>query len=110
LRGARARPGLHAPASGHGGANRARGDARGTRLDVALIRRHPELSRRKARDVILKGQVSVDGQTALEAGREVAEGAEIRWNPNKKALSRARLSLPLLYGDDSLLVSTSRPV
>ena len=74
------------------------------RLDVALIRRHPELSRRRARDVIRKGQVSVDGETALEAGREVAEGAAIRWDPNKKALPRARLSLPLLYGDDALLV------
>lgn len=81
-----------------------RGDVRGTRLDVALIRRHPDLSRRKARDVIRKGQVSVDGETALEAGREIAEGAAIRWDPNKKALPRARLSIPLLYGDESLLV------
>lgn len=54
--------------------------------------------------MILKGQVSVNDQTALEPGREVAEAAAIRWNPNKKALPRARLSLPLLYGDDSLLV------
>ena len=85
-------------------AKRPRSGAPGTRLDVALIRRHPQLSRRKAQDVIRKGQVSVDDETALEAGREVGDRANIRWDPNKKALPRARLSLPLLYRDDFLLV------
>ncbi|MFI5006285.1 MAG: S4 domain-containing protein, partial [Solirubrobacterales bacterium] len=42
-----------------------------TRLDLALIKRHPDLSRRKARDVIEKGQVSVDGRTVREAGEPV---------------------------------------
>ena len=74
------------------------------RLDLALIRVHPELSRRKARDVIEKGQVSVSGETVLDAGRAVVDGASIRWDPNRKALRRARLSLPLLYRDDALLV------
>jgi 23S rRNA pseudouridine1911/1915/1917 synthase len=75
-----------------------------TRLDVALIRRHPELSRRKAREVIEKGQVTLDGRTVREPGLELPEGAKPDWDPNRKALPRARLSLPILHQDDSVLI------
>lgn len=74
------------------------------RLDLALIAQHPELSRRKAREVIEKGQVSVAGESVREAGYPVAAGSALVWNPHKKALSRARLSLPLLYEDESILI------
>jgi len=74
------------------------------RLDIALIRRHPSLSRRKAREVIEKGQVTVDGTTVLDKGRAVREDAALVWDPNKKARRRARISLPVLYQDESLLV------
>jgi len=74
------------------------------RLDVALIRGHPELSRRKAREVIEKGQVTVDGATALDAGRSVAGTERIEWDANRPARRRARSSLPLLYEDGQLLV------
>jgi 23S rRNA pseudouridine1911/1915/1917 synthase len=74
------------------------------RLDVALIRRHPELSRRRARDVIEKGQVSVGGALALEPGREVTEDAPIEWDPNRKARKRVRSTIPLLYEDEQILV------
>jgi 23S rRNA pseudouridine1911/1915/1917 synthase len=74
------------------------------RLDLALIRLHPELSRRKARDVIEKGQVTVDGAAALEAGQEVGDGAAIEWDPNRKARRRARSSLTLLYEDVRLVI------
>lgn len=74
------------------------------RLDVALIRKYPELSRRKARDVIEKGQVTVDGATVVEAGRACAEGAALLWDPNLKARRRLRPPLPLLHQDDVLLV------
>jgi 23S rRNA pseudouridine1911/1915/1917 synthase len=74
------------------------------RLDVALIKRHPSLSRRKAKDVIEKGQVTVGGALVLEAGREVADADEITWDPSRKARRRARSSLPLLYEDDRLLI------
>jgi len=74
------------------------------RLDLALIKRHPELSRRRARDVIEKGQVTVGGRTALESGLLVELGAEVAWDPNLKARSRARSSLRLLYEDDDVLV------
>jgi 23S rRNA pseudouridine1911/1915/1917 synthase len=76
----------------------------GQRLDVALIRSHPELSRRRARDVIEKGQVTVDGALARQPGMLVAEGARLHWDANRKALPRARASLPLLWADDSLVV------
>jgi len=74
------------------------------RLDLALIKRHPELSRRRARDVIEKGQVTVGGRTALESGLLVEPGAEVAWDPNLKARSRARSSIRLLHEDDDVLV------
>jgi 23S rRNA pseudouridine1911/1915/1917 synthase len=78
------------------------------RLDVALIRLHADLSRRKSRDVIEKGQVTVDGAVVLEAGHEVTEAAAIAWDPNRKARRRARLSLPLLY-EDARFVIVDKP-
>jgi 23S rRNA pseudouridine1911/1915/1917 synthase len=74
------------------------------RLDVALIRSHPGLSRRKAREVIEKGQVTVDGQAALDAGHSVAGSERIEWDPNRPARRRARSSLPLLYEDAQILI------
>ena len=74
------------------------------RLDMALIRRHPELSRRKAKEVIEKGQVTVDGTTVLDKGRDVRDGATLVWDQHKKARKRARISLPVLYEDESVLV------
>jgi 23S rRNA pseudouridine1911/1915/1917 synthase len=74
------------------------------RLDVALIAAHPKLSRRKAREVIEKGQVTVDGATSLDAGRSVVGAERIEWNPNRPARRRARSSLPLLYEDAQILV------
>jgi len=74
------------------------------RLDLALIALHPGLSRRKAREVIEKGQVAVDGATVLDAGRAVGPGASLVWDANKKARPRARISLPILYQDDAVLI------
>jgi 23S rRNA pseudouridine1911/1915/1917 synthase len=74
------------------------------RLDVALVRRHPGLSRRKAREVVEKGQVTLNGRTVREPGLGVPPGAEPDWDPNRKALPRARLSLPLLHQDEALLI------
>jgi 23S rRNA pseudouridine1911/1915/1917 synthase len=76
----------------------------GLRLDVALIRRFPDLSRRRARDVIEKGQVSVDGTVARLPGMMVTEAAALAWDPNRKALPRARASLPILWSDDALVI------
>ena len=74
------------------------------RLDLRLIASYPELSRRKAREVIEKGQVTVDGSLSREAGAMVGPEASILWNPNRKAMSRVRLSLPRLYEDETLIV------
>jgi 23S rRNA pseudouridine1911/1915/1917 synthase len=74
------------------------------RLDLLLIRKHPALSRRKARDVIEKGQVSVGGELVREAGRDLPESAAIAFDPNRKALPKARLSLPVLYQDEHVIL------
>lgn len=74
------------------------------RLDVVLIAGHPGLSRRRAQDVITKGQVSLDGVTVREPGRRVPDGAVVLWDPNLRALPRARLELPMLFEDEHVLV------
>lgn len=79
------------------------------RLDLALIRLHPGLSRRKAREVIEKGQVTVRGETVLEAGREVAAADEVRWDANRPARRRVRSSLPLLYSDEAIVIVDKPP-
>jgi 23S rRNA pseudouridine1911/1915/1917 synthase len=74
------------------------------RLDLALIGLHPTLSRRRARAAIEKGQVTVDGTRVRAAGHEVAQGAAVVWDPHRKALPRARCSLPILHEDEHVLV------
>lgn len=75
------------------------------RLDVALIARHPELSRRQARAAIEKGQVSVNGAVSAEAGSLVDEKAQVEWDRNRKARPRLRPPVPILFGDEELLVA-----
>ena len=74
------------------------------RLDLLLIRRHPDLSRRKAREVIEKGQVTVAGKVVREPGREVEDGARVEFDPNRRALSRARCTLGVLHEDEHVIV------
>ena len=54
--------------------------------------------------MIEKGQVRVEGRMVLEAGHLVEPAAAIAWDPNLKARSRVRASLPLLHEDDDVLV------
>lgn len=79
-------------------------DRTSIRLDLALSTSRPGMSRRKAREVIEKGQVTVDGALVQESGHTVTPSAVIVWDPNRKALPRARLSLTKLYEDDHLLI------
>jgi len=74
------------------------------RLELLLIRRHPELSRRKAREVTEKGQVKVAGQLVREPGRELPETVAVDFDPNRPALSRVRCSLDILYEDEHVIV------
>jgi 23S rRNA pseudouridine1911/1915/1917 synthase len=74
------------------------------RLDLLLIRRQPGLSRRRAREVIEKGQVSVAGQRVREPGLEVAQDAVVVFDPNRPALPRVRCALPILHEDEHVLV------
>jgi 23S rRNA pseudouridine1911/1915/1917 synthase len=62
------------------------------------------MSRRKARDVVEKGQVTVDGRLVREAGKDVGEDASVAWDPNRKALPRARCTLGVLHEDDHVIV------
>jgi len=74
------------------------------RLDLVLIARHPGLSRRRAQDAITKGQVRLDGAVVREPGLGVPEDADLVWDPNRRALPRARLDLPRLFEDDHVLI------
>jgi 23S rRNA pseudouridine1911/1915/1917 synthase len=74
------------------------------RLDLLLVRAHPGLSRRKAREVIEKGQVRVGGELVREPGRDLPESAAIDFDPNRRALSRVRCTLPVLYEDEHVIV------
>ncbi len=53
--------------------------------------------------------MTVSGETSLEPGRLVPSAAAVRWDPNRRAIRRARSSLPLLYRDDSILVVDKPP-
>jgi 23S rRNA pseudouridine1911/1915/1917 synthase len=77
---------------------------RARRLDLALIAARPEISRRRARQVIESGQVLVDGTPVLEAGRAVPEGARVEWDPHRRRLPRFRPDLPVLVHDPHLVV------
>jgi 23S rRNA pseudouridine1911/1915/1917 synthase len=74
------------------------------RLDLALIARHPELSRRQARAAIERGQVTVDGATVCEPGRRLEPKAEIAWHRQRKALPRRIRDPFVLYHDEHVIV------
>lgn len=79
------------------------------RLDVALVARYAQLSRRRARAAIEGGQVRVDGVRVLEAGRFVRPEAALDWDVNRPARPRARCSLPLLYEGTEVVVVDKPP-
>jgi 23S rRNA pseudouridine1911/1915/1917 synthase len=75
------------------------------RLDLALIHKHPGLSRRRAQAAIEKGQVLVDGAVCREPGRRLGAAARLDWDPNRPALPRpATSAFPILFEDEHILV------
>jgi len=73
------------------------------RLDVRLARQFA-LSRRKAQDVIGAGQVDVAGRPSRDAGLRIDPATPVVWDPNRRRTEAVRLSLPVSYQDDHLVV------
>src|SRR5262245_17516797 len=74
------------------------------RLDRRIRALRPDLSWRRIRELIARGQVTVNGRIVREEGAEVDEAVAIAIDPSRPALPHARLSLERLYEDDEILV------
>ncbi|MBA3271817.1 MAG: RluA family pseudouridine synthase [Acidobacteria bacterium] len=74
------------------------------RLDRRLRALHPDLSWTRIRNGIERGQVTVNGEIARDAGQEVAAPDQVQFDPSRRALSQARLGLVRLYEDQDILV------
>jgi len=74
------------------------------RLDKRLKEAHPDLSWRKVRDAIEKGQVSVDGRVQQDPGLGVLTGATIVLDRNRPAQLKVRTNLDILHEDEHILV------
>lgn len=74
-----------------------------TRLDLAASRAFG-LSRRAARDAVRAGRIDVDGVTAVEPGRDVADAAMLTHHPSRPARRRVRTSLTVLAEDEDFLI------
>ncbi len=73
------------------------------RLDLAVARRFA-LSRRAARDAVRSGRVDLAGAVADQPGLDVAEGAELEYDPNRPERRRVRTRLSVLVEDPAFLV------
>ena len=74
------------------------------RLDLAVARRYG-LPRRKARDAVRAGRVDVEGKTVDEPGRDVPEGAQVAFLPDRPPRRKVRTRLVVLAeGEDFVIV------
>jgi 23S rRNA pseudouridine1911/1915/1917 synthase len=74
------------------------------RLDRRMRAAYPTLSWTRVREAIGSGQVRIDGALARDPAHLVDEGARITFDPSAPRLAHARLDLPALYEDESILV------
>ena len=74
------------------------------RLDQRLRQARADLSWARIREAIERGQVTVDGQTVRDASAIVESSAKVEFDPSRRALPHARLDLPRLYEDGTILV------
>jgi 23S rRNA pseudouridine1911/1915/1917 synthase len=74
------------------------------RLDQRLRELRQDLSWRRIRSAIERGQVTVDDIVMRDPGREVASASAISFDPDRRALPNVRLDLPRLYEDEEILV------
>ena len=86
--------------------------AAGTRLDAYLAGLIEEISRNRIKDLILAGEVEIDGQKILEPKLKVKPGSEILLNlppPIDPTHQTEDIPLDILFEDDSLIV-INKPV
>jgi 23S rRNA pseudouridine1911/1915/1917 synthase len=74
------------------------------RLDRRLKDKHPELSWRRVREAVEKGQVTVDGRVQIDPGLDVYDSAAIDLDINRPAQKRIRASFEILHEDDDVIV------
>jgi 23S rRNA pseudouridine1911/1915/1917 synthase len=90
-----------------------RGDAR-QRLDVALVRRFPGISRRRVQEWIAAGLVRVNGLPATKAAGRLAAGDAVEVavhdpTPPKPEMAPQEIPLSVLYEDEHLLALDKPP-
>jgi 23S rRNA pseudouridine1911/1915/1917 synthase len=73
------------------------------RLDK-LVSEQFQLSRQRAREAILRGQIDVAGERRLDPSCEVAPGEELAYNPNRPRPEVAARNLKVLYEDRDILI------
>jgi 23S rRNA pseudouridine1911/1915/1917 synthase len=73
------------------------------RLDK-LVAEQFQLSRRGAREAILRGQIDVAGERRLDPADEVEAGEEVSYNPNRPRPEVAARNLRVLYEDRDILI------
>ncbi len=86
--------------------------AAGTRLDAFLAGLIEEISRNRIKDLILAGEVEIDGRTILEPKHKVKPGSEISLTlppPVDPMPLPEDIPLDILYEDDALIV-INKPV
>lgn len=79
------------------------------RLDRYLTEAIPELSRRRARELIEAGKVTYAGQTDLKPSLGLPPGAELQVHvppqaPERNPLSAQNIALDILYDDEDIVV------
>jgi len=78
----------------------------GMRLDLALPK-CTDLSRRRARKLILAGSVFIDGERVRVQSRGVKRGQKIRYSLLEQ--KRTTAALEILHNDDAIMVVNKRP-
>jgi 23S rRNA pseudouridine1911/1915/1917 synthase len=73
------------------------------RIDKLVAERFG-LTRRGARDAVLRGQVDVSGETCLEPGREVEPETPLAYCPNRPRPETTARRLRILYEDQHILI------
>ncbi len=79
----------------------------GVRLDAALPRAHPELSRSQAARLVAAGHVRIDGHQVARAAHRLRRGQRVEFElpaPEPSALVPEAIRLEVVYEDADLLV------